>query len=88
MPGQKRPCSEVGANLVAVEKRNAHPVLRIYRQAYNRMYKRAQERYMSWAEFHEWNKQAVKTRNSCYAENLPFNEFVKWIDETSRLRKL
>ena len=60
MPGQKRPCSEVGANLVAVEKRNAHPVLRIYRQAYNRMYKRAQEEYMSWSDFHKWNEQAVK----------------------------
>jgi len=87
MPGQKRPCSEVGANLVAVEKRNTHPVLRIYRQAYNRMYKRAQEEYMSWSDFQKWNKQAVEKRNVCHAGDLPLDEFVKWIDETSRQRK-
>jgi len=86
MPGQKRPCSEVGANLVAVEKRNAHPVLRTYRQAYNRMYKRAQEEYMGWSDFHKWNEQAVNKRNTCQAGNLSYNDFMKWIDETSRQR--
>jgi len=86
MPGQKRPCSEVGANLVAVEKRNAHPVLKIYRQAYNRMYKRAQEEYMSWSDFHKWNEQAVEKRNACHLEKLSYKDFRKWIDETSRQR--
>ena len=86
MPGQKRPCSEVGANLVAVEKRNAHPVLRIYRQAYNRMYKRAQEGYMDWSGFHKWNEQAVKKRDACNAEFLSYSEFEKWIDKASRQR--
>jgi len=87
MPGQKRPCSEVGANLVAVEKRNAHPVLKIYRQAYNRMYKRAQEGYMEWSDFHKWNKQAVGKRDDCQIEKLSLINFTKWIDETSRRQR-
>jgi len=87
MPGQKRPCSEVGANLVAVEKRNANPVLRIYRQAYNRMYKRAQEGYMEWSEFEKWNEQAVEKRDICHVGELSYSDFLKWIDETSRQRQ-
>jgi len=87
MPGQKRPCSEVGANLVAVEKRNAHPVLRTYRQAYNRMYKRAQEGYMDWSDFHRWNKQAIENRDACHADKLSNGDFEKWVDKTSRFRR-
>jgi len=87
MPGQVRPCSEVGANLVFVEKRNANPVLKIYRQAYNRMYKRAQEGYMEWSDFHKWNRQAVDKRDACHVGELSFDEFVKLIDKTSWQRQ-
>jgi hypothetical protein len=86
MPGQKHPCSEVGANLVFVEKRNANPALRTYRQAYNRMYKRAQEGYMDWSDFDEWKEQAIVKCDSCHIGGLQFDEFVQWIDETSRQR--
>jgi len=87
MPGQVRPCSEVGANLVFVEKRNANPALKVYRQAYNRLYKRAQGGYMDWLDFEDWKKLAIEKRDVCYAGELPSDDFVQWIDETSRQRK-
>jgi len=87
MSGQIRPCSEVGANLVFLEKRNANPVLKIYRQAYNRMYKRAQEGYMDWSDFDEWKKQALNKRDACHVGELSNNDLVQWIDDTSRQRK-
>ena len=86
MPGQTRPCSEVGANIVFVEKRNANPVLRIYRQAYNRLYKRAQGGYMDWSEFEDWKEQAIRKRDACDTGESSFSDFLKWINETSRQR--
>jgi len=41
---------------------------------------------MDWSDFHNWNKQAVEKRDASYTEMLPFTEFIKWIDETSRVR--
>jgi len=88
MLGQTRPCSEVGANIVFVEKRNANPVLKIHREAYNRMYKRAQGGYMEWSDFEDWKKCAIEKRELCHTGDLPLDEFLQWIDETSRQRKL
>ena len=87
MLGEDRPCSEIGANIVAVEKRNTYPELRIYRQAYERLYKRMEMSYMEQSAFAEWDKQAREKRDICHAGEMPLDEFVRWIDETSRQRK-
>ena len=88
MPGQQRPCSAVGANLVAVEKRNRYPELRIYRQAYHRLKKRVEMGYMTQSEYTAWDTQAREKRDECHAGELPLDEFVLWIDDTSRQRKM
>jgi len=87
MPGQERPCNEIGAHLVALEKRKNDPALSIHRQAYNRMYNRVEMDYMSRFDFDVWAKEAKKKRDACHAGKLPLDEFVKWIDGTSRQRK-
>jgi len=87
MPGQKRPCSDIGANLVAVEKRKKHPELRVYRQAYERLYKQVEMGYMEQSDFTAWDTVAREKRDACHAGDFPFDEFEKWIDETSRQRK-
>jgi hypothetical protein len=87
MPGQERPCNEVGANIVAVEKRRNNPELRVYRQAYERLYKRVEMGYMEQTAFTEWGIKAREKRDACHAGEFPFDEFVQWIDETSRPRQ-
>ncbi|MCL2409922.1 MAG: DUF6076 domain-containing protein, partial [Oscillospiraceae bacterium] len=87
MPGQTRPCADIGANLVAVEKRRNHPELRIYRQAYERLYKRVEMGYMEQLAFAEWDKQAREKRDACHAGKLTLDEFVQWVDKTSRQRR-
>jgi hypothetical protein len=87
MPGQEKPCSQIGANHVAAEKRKMHPELRIYRQAYERLYKRVEMGYMEQSDFSEWDTQARIKRDACHAGELRIGEFEKWIDDTSRQRK-
>jgi hypothetical protein len=86
MPGQERPCCEIGANIVAVEKRKTHPELRVYRQAYERLYKRVEMGYMERTDFAVWYITAREKRDACHSGELPLNEFLRWIDETSRQR--
>jgi len=52
------------------------------------MYKRAQEGYLEWLDFDNWKEQAVEKRDVCNVGKLPFVEYVKWVDETSRQRNL
>jgi hypothetical protein len=87
MPGRERQCDEMGANQVAEEKRKTHPELWVYRQAYERLYKRVEMGYMERLDFADWDVQARKKRDACHAGEVALDEFVRWIDETSRQRK-
>lgn len=86
MPGQEKPCNQIGANLVAKKKVGQSPALKLYRQAYHRLSKRVEFGYMEPAEFDEWKAQAVPKREQCLSGTLSLEEFTVWIDETSRQR--
>jgi len=86
MPGQERPCSKIGAHLVALKKRKSDPVLLIHRKAYDRMYNRVEMDYMAKSDFEAWSKEAKEKRDACRFGILSLNAFTKWINETSRQR--
>lgn len=87
MPGRTKPCSVIGANLVAVEKRNTDPVLKTYRKAYERLKKRVELGYMTDEDFFKWDDKAKEMRGKCKNNKISFVKFEKWIDDTSRKRK-
>lgn len=86
MPGQEKPCNQIGANLVAKKKVEQNPALKLYRQAYHRLSKRVEFGYMEPAEFAEWKELAVPKREQCLSGVLSLEEFIAWIDNTSRQR--
>lgn len=86
IPGQEKPCNQIGANLVAKKKVEQNPALKLYRQAYHRLSKRVEFGYMEPEEFNEWKEQAVPRRDQCLSGALSLGEFTVWIDETSRQR--
>ena len=87
MPGQDKPCATVGAYLVLLEKRKAHPELLVYRRAYERLYKRLEMGYITQTDFADWDKRARDKRDVCHKGELAFEVFEMWIDETSRRRR-
>jgi len=44
--------------------------------------------YMEQTGFDEWKIKALEKRDACHTSTLPLDEFVKWVDETSRQRRL
>ena len=87
MPGKTKPCSEIGANLVMVEKRNSNPVIKAYRQAYERLKKRIDLGYIEPEVFSDWNDKAKFKCDRCKSCELSLKEFIAWLDETSRVKK-
>lgn len=87
MPGKTKPCSEIGANLVMVKKRNSNPVAKAYRQAYERLKKRIDLGYLESDVFDDWNAKAKVMYDRCKRGELSLKEFTAWLDETSRIRK-
>lgn len=84
MPGESKPCKEIGAQIAAKKKLQSNDELKIYRQAYQRLKKRVECGYMSDEEFDEWNAAALPMRNECTDGKISFDEFKAWIDKTSR----
>jgi hypothetical protein len=87
MPGQKKPCNQIGANLVAKKKLGQNPALRLYRQAYHRLSKRVEFGYMTAEAFAEWKAKAVPKREQCLRGEISLEDFTLWINETSRQRQ-
>ena len=87
MLGQKKPCNQIGANLVAKKKVETSPVLRLYRQAYHRLSKRVEYGYMTPDAFDKWKTQALPKREQCLSGEISLDEFALWINKTSRQRQ-
>jgi hypothetical protein len=85
--GQKKPCNQIGANLVAKKKVETSPALRLYRQAYHRLSKRVEYGYMSPEAFEEWKAEALPKREQCVNGELSLEDFTLWINKTSRQRQ-
>lgn len=86
MDGADRPCNKIGAYLADVKKVASDPVLSAYRKAYQRLHKRVELGYMEDGEFTRWKAEAVQKRDSCMAGELDAEEFLTWVDATSRRR--
>ena len=86
MSGVDKRCSEIGAYLTAVKKEGENPAVKIYRKAYQRLYKHVGQGHKEYAAFTAWRDEAAQKRDLCLAGELPEDEFIKWIDSTSRRR--
>ena len=87
MPGEKQPCNKIGANRQAKRKVAEDPVLKEYRGAYQRLNKRVELGYMEKEAFQAWAKEAKSRCTQCQNGEITFEEYKKWLDETSRQRK-
>ena len=86
MDGADKPCSEIGAYIADVKKVASDPVLSAYRKAYRRLHKRVELGYMEDEEFTRWKDEAAQKRDSRMAGELDAEEFLAWVDATSRRR--
>ena len=84
--GSQRKCSEIGAMLRYERKVAENPILEAYSKAYKRFNSRTRAKKMTQSEFLSWSEQARKLREECMAGELPFDEFVEWL-EKGRIRK-
>ena len=87
MPGEKQPCNKIGANRQAKKKVAGDPALKEYRSAYQRLNKRVELGYMEKEAFQAWAKEAKDRCTQCQNGDITFEEYKKWLDETSRRRK-
>lgn len=86
MSGADKRCSEIGAYLTAVKKEDENPAVKTYRKAYQRLYKHVGQGQKEYAAFTAWRDEATRRRDLCLAGDLSEEEFIKWIDSTSRRR--
>ena len=87
MPGEKQPCNKIDANRQAKKKVAADPALKEYRSAYQRLNKHVELGYMAKEAFKAWAKEAKDRCTQCQNGDITFEEYKKWLDETSRRRK-
>lgn len=81
-----RKCSEIGATLRYEKKVAGNPILEAHKKAYRRFNSRARAKKMTQTEFMAWSEEASKKRDACLAGELPFEEFVAWLEQ-GRIRK-
>ena len=84
--GGPRKCSEIGATLRYERKVAGNPILEAHKKAYRRFNSRTRAKKMTQNEFMLWSEQATKMRDACLAGELPFEEFVVWLEQ-GRIRK-
>ena len=81
-----RKCSEVGATLRYEKKVAGNPILDAHKKAYRRLNSRTRNGKMTQTEFVVWADEAARKRDACLAGELPFEEFVAWLEQ-GRVRK-
>ena len=81
-----RKCSEVGATLRYEKKVAENPILDAHKKAYRRFNSRVRLKKMTQSEFLKWSEEASRKRDECMAGELPFEEFVAWLEQ-GRVRK-
>ena len=81
-----RKCSEIGATLRYEKKVAENPILDAHKKAYRRFNSRTRAKKMTQSEFMAWSDEATKKRDECLAGELPFDEFLAWLEQ-GRIRK-
>ena len=84
--GADKPCKKIGAYRTDVKKVEADPVLNAYRMAYRRMHKNMEYGGLEADAFRRWKDEAAQKRDRCKAGELSAEEFLAWLDGTSRRR--
>jgi hypothetical protein len=79
-------CSEIGAMLRYEKKVAENPVWEVYKRNYRRQNSRTRAKKMTQTEFLRWSDEASQKRDECLAGELPFDDYVAWI-ERGRIRK-
>lgn len=81
MPGETRPCSEIGAlkTFDIVHKNDA--IHKAYITAYRRMDSRQRAKLITKDEFKEFGKNARAERKKCYNGEITLEQFQAWLDE-------
>ena len=57
-----------------------------HKKAYRRFNSRTRAKKMTQSEFMRWSEEAAQKRDKCLAGELPFDEFVAWLEQ-GRIRK-
>ncbi len=86
MEGADKPCSKIGAYRTDVKKVEADPVLNAHRMAYRRMHKNMEYGGLEEDAFKRWKDEAAQKRDRCKAGELGVEDFLAWLDATSRRR--
>jgi len=81
-----RKCSEIGATLRYERKVAQNPILEAHKKAYRRFNSRTRAKKMTQTEFMLWSEEAAKKRDDCLAGELPFQDFIAWLEQ-GRIRK-
>ena len=84
--GTSRKCSEIGATVRHEKKVAGNPILEAHKKAYRRFNARTRTKKMTQSEFLCWSDEARIKRDECLAGELPFDEYVAWLEQ-GRIRK-
>ena len=81
MPGETKPCSEIGAlkTFDIVHKDDA--IHKAYITAYRRMDSRQRAKFITKEEFKEFGKTARAERKKCYNGEITLEQFQTWLDD-------
>ena len=81
MPGETKPCSEIGAlkTFDIVHKDDA--IHKAYITAYRRMESRQRAKLITKEEFKEFGKTARAERKKCYNGEITLEQFQTWLDD-------
>lgn len=86
MPGEEKPCKEVGAIKKYLGKAKDNPACKAYMQAYRRMDSRKRNNAINKAEFAKWQYEASTKKEQCENGGITMEEYQVWLDQT-KVRK-
>lgn len=82
MNGEERPCIEIGPTRLQAVEINKNPILKTYKQAYDRMSSRKRYKTLSIKDFQKWQSEAGILRDKCLNGEMKINDYKAWLDQT------
>lgn len=81
MPGETRPCNEIGALKTFDIVHKNDDIHKAYITAYRRMDSRQRAKLITKDEFKQFGKSARAERKKCYNGEITLEQFQKWLDD-------
>lgn len=78
--GSTKTCKETGSYRIYTKRKMEEPAVREYKRSYKAHNARIRYGLMTREQFDAWSKEAREKRDKCVAGELPFDEFVAWLD--------